>query len=205
MSIFDLKVKDRNGKEVSLADYKGKLLLIINSATQCGFTPQYAPLQDLYEKYEAKGLVILDFPSNQFGGQAPGTNEEIHTFCDMNYGIKFPSFSKIDVNGDNADPLFKYLKSEKGFSGFNIKHPLATVISDMLAADDPDYASKSDIKWNFTKFLVDRNGVVIERFEPTEEFEVLEKKINDLLQNNNCHIRTESIVGVRTDFVNKRF
>ncbi|HKL79787.1 MAG TPA: glutathione peroxidase [Mobilitalea sp.] len=181
MSIFDLNVKDRNGKEVSLAEYKGKLILIINSATQCGFTPQYAPLQDLYEKYEEKGFVILDFPSNQFGGQAPGSNEEIHAFCDMNYGVKFPSFSKIDVNGDKADPLFKYLKSEKGFSGFNMKHPLATVISGKLADSDPDYASKSDIKWNFTKFLIDRNGVVVERFEPTEEFEVIEKRINDLL------------------------
>ena len=157
MEIYNFKVKDNKGKEISLAKYKGKVLLIVNTATGCGFTPQYDGLQDLYEKYKEKGFEILDFPCNQFGEQAPGTAEEIASFCDARYGITFKQFAKIEVNGENADPLYKYLKSQKrGMFGENIK-------------------------WNFTKFLVDRNGKVVSRFAPTVEPKKLEKDIEELL------------------------
>ena len=118
MNIYDFTVKDRDGKDVNLADYKGKVLLVINSATECGFTPQYKGLQEIYNKYHEKGLEILDFPCNQFGSQAPGTDSEIHTFCTGRFGITFPQFAKIDVNGENESPLFAYLKNEKPFKGF---------------------------------------------------------------------------------------
>ena len=181
MNIYDFKANDRKGNEISLSDYKGKVLLIINSATQCGFTPQYDALQDLYEKYSDEGLIILDFPCNQFGSQAPGSDDEIYTFCDSNYGITFPIFSKVEVNGEHAHPLYQYLKSQKGFAGFDNSHPIAPKLTEILEASDPDYASKPSIKWNFTKFLIDRNGNVVERFEPTEDLFIVEGKIKDLL------------------------
>ena len=181
MNVYDFKAITRKGDEVSLSDYKGDVLLIINSATQCGFTPQYDALQDLYEKYAGEGLVILDFPCNQFGNQAPGSDEEIHTFCDSNYGITFPIFSKIEVNGENAHPLYKYLVSEKGFAGFDPAHPIASKLSEILSAADSDFANKPSIKWNFTKFLIDREGNVVERFEPTEDLFIVEDKIKELL------------------------
>lgn len=181
MSIYDFKVKNRHDEEVALADYKGKVLLIINSATQCGFTPQYDSLQDLYEKYMADGLVILDFPCNQFGSQAPGSSEEIYSFCDANYGVKFPIFSKIEVNGENADPLFQYLVSQTGFAGFNEAHPIASRLIAKLTEADPDFANKPSIKWNFTKFLIDRDGKVVERFEPTTDLSDVEDRIKELL------------------------
>lgn len=181
MNIYDFKVEDLYGDEVPLSNYKGKVLLIINTATKCGFTKQYDELQDLYEKYESEGFEILDFPCNQFGGQAPGTNEEIHNFCDATFGITFPMFSKIEVNGENAHPLYKFLVSQKGFSGFDEEHELTSVLNNMLSAEDPDFASKPSIKWNFTKFLIDREGNVVERFEPTESILVVEDKIKELL------------------------
>lgn len=181
MNVYDFKAMNKHGEEISLSDYEGKVLLIVNSATQCGFTPQYDTLQDIYEKYAGEGFVILDFPCNQFGNQAPGSDEEIYTFCEANYGIKFPTFSKIEVNGENAHPLYKYLVSKKGFAGFDMSHPIAPRLVEKLSADDPDYASKSSIKWNFTKFLIDRNGNVVERFEPTEDMFVVEDKIKELL------------------------
>ncbi|WP_183305961.1 glutathione peroxidase [Dysgonomonas hofstadii] len=142
MSIYDFKVKDVQGNDVSLDAYKGKVLLIVNTATKCGFTPQYKDLQDLYLRYKDKGFEILDFPCNQFGSQAPGTNEEIADFCEMKYKTTFKTFGKIDVNGDNADPLYKYLKSNsKGFLG-------------------------EAIKWNFTKFLIDKQGNITDRYAP---------------------------------------
>lgn len=157
MSIYDYAVADMNGGKQSLAEYKGKVLLIVNTATGCGFTPQYDGLQDLYEKYQAQGFEILDFPCNQFGNQAPGSDEEIVDFCNSRYGITFPQFHKIDVNGENEDPLYTYLKSQKsGLMG-------------------------SAIKWNFTKFLVDRQGNVVERFAPTKEPVALEKAIEKAL------------------------
>ena len=181
MEIYKFTVKDRKGNDVSLADYKGKVLLIVNTATRCGFTPQYTELEALYEKDSAKGLEILDFPCNQFGQQAPGTEEEIHEFCQLNYNTKFPQFKKIDVNGDNQSPLFAYLKSQKGFKGFDPNHQIGKILIDMLSKANPDYDKNPDIKWNFTKFLIDRNGNVIERYEPTEDIKVIEKAVEGLL------------------------
>ncbi len=181
MNIYDYKVEDAYGVETSLKDYAGKVLLIINSATECGFTPQYDALQDMFEKYEGSGFMILDFPCNQFGHQAPGSNQEIVSFCDSRYGITFPIFSKIEVNGDNACPLFTYLKSQKSFAGFDPDHPLTPMLESALNRIDPGYAGNSDIKWNFTKFLIDRDGNVIERFEPTADMAEVEAKVAQLL------------------------
>ena len=164
--IYDFKVKDMEGNDVSLSQYKGKVLLIVNTATKCGFTPQYEGLQKMYDKFKDKGLVILDFPCNQFGEQAPGSITSIHEFCTEKYNTTFPQFDKVDVNGDDQSPLFKFLKSKQGFKGFG-NGDSASFMDEMLKKQDPDYASKSDIKWNFTKFLVDRNGNVVARFEPT--------------------------------------
>jgi glutathione peroxidase len=181
MNIYDFKVRNKKGEEIALSQYEGKVLLIINTATQCGFTPQYDALQDLYEKYASEGLVILDFPCNQFGNQAPGTDEEIYSFCDSYYGVTFPIFSKIEVNGDNAHPLYKYLVSQKGFAGFAKEHQLTPVLDKMLSQADPDYKNDPSIKWNFTKFLIDRKGTVVERFEPTEDMFLVEDKVKELL------------------------
>ena len=157
MSIYDYEVKDSNGNIVSLKDYEGKVLLIINTATGCGFTPQYDGLQDLYEKYKEQGFEILDFPCNQFANQAPGTEEEIQSFCQSRYGVTFSMFAKVEVNGKNEEPLFGFLKSQqKGILGQNIK-------------------------WNFTKFLVDRNGNVVERFAPTTPAEKIDAKVANIL------------------------
>lgn len=181
MGIYDFKVLDGNGEKVSLSDYEGKVLLIINSATECGFTPQYDGLQDLYEKYADQNFVILDFPCNQFGNQAPGSNQEIATFCDSKYGVTFPIFSKIDVNGENTDPLFQYLKEQKTFLGFDPDHELTSVLEGIIEKIDPEFRTNSNIKWNFTKFLIDRNGNVVERFEPTTDLGYVEERIKELL------------------------
>ena len=169
MSIYDFKAMDDLGQEVSLSDYKGKVLLIVNTATRCGFTPQYKELEALYEKYHAEGLEILDFPCNQFGEQAPGTIQEIHKFCTANFDIQFPQFDKIDVNGSNEHPLYTYLKSQKGFGGFDLTDQRGKFMDDMLRKRDADFDKKSDIKWNFTKFLVSREGRVLKRYEPTDK------------------------------------
>ena len=181
MNIYDFNVEDVSGVETSLREYAGNVILIINSATECGFTPQYDDLQDLFEKYGENGFVILDFPCNQFGHQAPGSNEEIVSFCDSRYGITFPIFSKIEVNGENASPLYHYLKSQKGFAGFNPEHPLTPMLESALGRTDPNFSKSNDIKWNFTKFLIDREGNVVERFEPTAEMTEVEEKIVNLL------------------------
>lgn len=157
MGIYDFTVKARDGSDVSLSEYKGKVLLIVNTATGCGFTPQYKGLQSLYDKYKDKGFEILDFPCNQFANQAPGNEEEIHTFCTGRFGIKFPQFAKINVNGKNESPLYTYLKSQK--KGF--------------------FSSK--IKWNFSKFLVTKDGQVVERFAPTDTPEKIDSYIEKLL------------------------
>ena len=180
-SIYKHRVLDADGQEVALKSYKGKVLLIINSATQCGFTPQYAALQALYEKYRDRGLEILDFPCNQFGGQAPGTNEEIHQFCTTTYNISFRQFDKIEVNGPNASPLFTFLKKQQGFKGFG-NGQKAQSMDRMLKNRDADYAQSSDIKWNFTKFVVDRKGRVIARFEPTQDISEVETVIQTLIR-----------------------
>lgn len=166
-NIYNLLVLDPKGKEVSMNNFAGQVLLIVNTATKCGFTPQYEDLEKMYEDYKGRGFTILDFPCNQFAGQTPGTDEEIHEFCTLNYNTQFPRFKKIDVNGDNAHPLFKFLKSQKGFAGFNMNHPIAKILDEMLTKANPDYKENSDIKWNFTKFLINKKGEVVHRFEPT--------------------------------------
>ena len=179
MSIYDFSVKNRKGEDVNLADFKGKVLLIVNTATGCGFTPQYEGLENLYKKYHEKGLEILDFPCNQFGNQAPGSDEEIHEFCTLKYKTSFDQFAKVDVNGENESPVFKYLKEQQGFKGFEgLK---AKLLIPIVKAMDPDYKNNGDIKWNFSKFLVDRDGNVVERYESTVEPKKIEDKIVELL------------------------
>ena len=176
-SIYDFTVKDDAGKDVSLAEYKGKVLLIVNTATRCGFTPQYNELEALYEKYGKDGLEILDFPCNQFGEQAPGTIQEIHSFCTANFDIQFPQFDKIDVNGANEHSLYTFLKAQKGFGGFDTNDQQGKFMDDMLRKRDADFDKKSDIKWNFTKFLVGRDGRVLKRYEPTDKINAIEADI----------------------------
>ena len=180
MSIYDYSVPDTAGQEVSLSVFQGKVLLIVNTATGCGFTPQYKPLEEMYEKYHEKGFEILDIPCNQFAGQTPGTDEEIHEFCTLKYNTQFPQMKKSEVNGAGALPLYGYLKSQKGFEGFG-KGPKALAMSAMLKSIDKDYKNNPDIKWNFTKFLVDRQGNVVARFEPTADIKKVDAEVAALL------------------------
>lgn len=179
-TVYDFTVKDRTGKEVSLSDYKGKVLLIVNTATGCGFTPHYEPLEAMYKDLKEKGFEILDFPCNQFAGQAPGDAEEIHQFCTMKFGTEFPQFAKIDVNGDDAEPLFAFLGTEKPFTGFG-KGLKSAAMNKFTAMNNKKFGDKAYIKWNFTKFLVDRQGNVIARFEPTVDMEEVRKAVEELL------------------------
>lgn len=179
-SIYDYSLPKPDGTEVSMQDYKGKVLVIVNTATGCGFTPHYKDLEDMYEKYHDKGLEIIDIPCNQFAGQTPGTDEEIHQFCTLKYNTKFPQMKKSEVNGDGELPLYTYLKSQKGFEGFG-KGPKALMMSAMLKKIDKDYKNNPAIKWNFTKFLVDRDGNVVARFEPTADMKDVEKAAAALL------------------------
>ncbi|EQA35233.1 glutathione peroxidase [Leptospira inadai serovar Lyme str. 10] len=157
-NLYELTATLNSGKEKKLEDYKGKVLLIVNTASECGFTPQYKGLQEMYDKYKSEGLEILGFPCDQFGHQEPGTDDEIQNFCQVNFGVQFPLFKKIEVNGDGAHPVFKYLKKEA-----------------------PGLLGKS-IKWNFTKFLVDKQGNVIKRFAPTTPPEKIDEKVKELLK-----------------------
>ena len=168
MSVYDFTVKDRKGNEVKLSEYAGKVLLIVNTATGCGFTPHYTPLEAMYKEFREKGFEILDFPCNQFANQAPGSEDQIHDFCTLKFGTEFPQFGKIDVNGETADPLFAYLSTEKPFAGFGkgLKNLALNKFSDI---NNRKFGEKAYIKWNFTKFLVDRQGNVIARFEPTTD------------------------------------
>ena len=179
MSIYDFSVKTRKGEDVSLSNYKGKVLLIVNTATGCGFTPQYKELQELYTEFKDQGFEILDFPCNQFANQAPGNDEEIHTFCTGRFGITFPQFAKIDVNGEKAIPLYKWLTENTTFNGFG-KSPMGFVLSGVVKKSDKDYKNNGNIKWNFTKFLINRDGNIVERFEPTN-MKNLKAKIMKLL------------------------
>ena len=165
-TVYDFTVKDRQGNDVSLSEYQDKVLLIVNTATGCGFTPHYDPLEAMYKEFKEKGLEILDFPCNQFANQAPGTEDEIHEFCTLKFETEFPQFAKIDVNGENADPLFAWLASEKPFVGFGrgLKNAALKKFADM---NNRTFGDKTYIGWNFTKFLVNREGNVIARFEPT--------------------------------------
>ena len=180
MNVYDFTVTAQDGSQVNLKDYAGKVLLIVNTATACGFTPQYGPMQEIYEEFHDKGLEILDFPCNQFAEQAPGTDEEIHSFCQGRFGVTFPQFSKIDVNGDNASPLYKYLTTNTAFEGFG-KGPMGLVLAPIVKKMDKDYKNNGNIKWNFTKFLIDREGNIVARFEPTADMKLVKEKIAEQL------------------------
>lgn len=179
MNVYDFTVKDRNGNDVALSDYKGKVLLIVNTATECGFTPQYEDLQNLYNELEGENFEILDFPCNQFGNQAPGSDDDIHTFCTGRFGVTFPQFSKLEVNGDNAAPLYKWLTENTKFEGFG-NSDKREILEDIVGKMDPDYKNNGKIKWNFTKFLINKEGEIVARFEPTN-MEGLADKIKECL------------------------
>ncbi|MBR3569684.1 MAG: glutathione peroxidase [Oscillibacter sp.] len=180
MSVYDFTVKTRKGADVPLSDYKGKVLLIVNTATACGFTPQYKELQEIYDAHQKDGLEILDFPCNQFGNQAPGTDDEIHTFCTGRFGITFPQFGKIEVNGPGADPLYKWLTDNTTFDGFD-DNDMGRLLDEMFTKSDPNYQETSSIKWNFTKFLIDREGNIVARFEPTNSMDAVKEKVEAVL------------------------
>ena len=180
MGFYDQSITAPDGTEISMKDYEGKVVLVVNTATGCGFTPHYKDLEDMYEKYHDQGFEIIDVPCNQFAGQAPESDEEIHEFCQLKYKTQFPQMKKTDVNGDTATPLFKYLKSQKGFEGFG-KGPKALAMSAMLLKIDRDYKNNPEIKWNFTKFVIDRQGNVVARFEPTEKMSVVADCVAKLL------------------------
>ena len=180
MSIYDYSVPTPKGEEFSLKDYEGKVILIVNTATGCGFTPHYKPIEEMYEDFHDKGFEVIDVPCNQFKGQTPGTDEEIHEFCQLKYNTQFPQMKKSDVNGENALPLFTYLKSQQGFSGFG-KGPAALAMKTMLKKIDKDYENNPDIKWNFTKFVVDREGNVVKRFEPSIDMKEVRKFVESLI------------------------
>lgn len=167
MKFADFKVKNNRGQEVALSDYDGKLVLVVNTASKCGFTPQYEGLEKLYQKYKEKGLVILGFPCNQFLEQEPGSDADIASFCKINYGVTFPLFAKIDVRGKNADPLFRFLSEEAPFEGYELQKEAGKKIHDVVKQYYPDNLNGNEIKWNFTKFLIDRGGNVKSRFEPS--------------------------------------
>ena len=179
-SVYDFSVTRRDGSELQLSSLRGKVIMIVNTATGCGFTPQYEPLEKMYGKYHEKGLEIIDIPCNQFGGQAPGSDDEIHEFCQLHYNTTFPQMKKSLVNGEGELPLYTFLKSEKGFAGFD-ENKLTAILDGMLSKADPDYAKKPSIKWNFTKFIVDREGSVRARFEPTADMAMVEEFVRGLL------------------------
>ena len=179
-TIYDFSAETNQGEELNFSQYKRKVLLIVNTASKCGFTPQYDGLEALYQKYSDQGLVVIGFPCDQFGHQEPGSNEEIEEFCRLNHGVTFPLMAKSDVNGENANEIFKWLYSEKPFAGFGDSDK-GKFMDGMLSRQNPDYASNPDIKWNFTKFLIDRKGHVVARFEPVVTPEQMESEIEALL------------------------
>ena len=177
---YDSSVVAANGDMVPMSDYQGKVILVVNTATGCGFTPHYKDIEDMYEKYHAQGFEVIDVPCNQFAGQAPESDEEIHEFCTLKYNTRFPQMKKADVNGADAIPLFTYLKEQKGFEGFG-KGPKAMAMGAMMKTIDKDYKNNPDIKWNFTKFVIDREGNVVARFEPTAKMEDVAACVASLL------------------------
>ena len=179
-NVYDFTVKDRQGNEVKLSDYEGKVLLIVNTATGCGFTPHYDPLEAMYKEMRDQGFEILDFPCNQFANQAPGSDDEIHEFCTMKFGTEFPQFAKIDVNGDTADPLFAFLATEKPFEGFG-KGLKSAGLNKFAKMNNKEFGDKAYIKWNFTKFLIDREGNVVSRFEPTTDMDIVKDAVKNAL------------------------
>jgi len=179
-SFYGHTLTSRTGETVKTADLKGKVVLIVNTATECGFTPQYAPLEKMYRDLHAEGLEILDIPCNQFGGQAPGSDDEIHQFCTVHFNTTFPQMKKSEVNGENQLPLYAFLKSQQGFKGFG-EGKMADILRGHLAKVNPGYEKNDDIKWNFTKFVIDRKGNVAARFEPPAEMAEVEALIRKLL------------------------
>lgn len=179
MNVYDFSVKTQEGTDVSLSDFKGKALLIVNTATGCGFTPQYTELQEMYEEFKSQGFEILDFPCNQFGEQTPDSDEEVHDFCTGRYGITFPQYSKIDVNGDDAIPLYQWITANTKFAGF--EGPMGLLLRGVVKKMDKDYKNNGNIKWNFTKILIDRNGEIVERFEPTADIKKISAKLQEVL------------------------
>lgn len=179
-TVYDFSLQDKKGNNVSLEQYKGKVLLIVNTATGCGFTPQYEDLEAMYHKLKDKGLEILDIPCNQFGHQAPGTDEEIHKFCTVKFGADFPQFKKSDVNGANELPLYTWLKSQKPCQG-GYDEKLTGVMEKLYNEANPEPRKKDDIQWNFTKFLINREGQVVSRFEPIVDMKEVEKQVEAAL------------------------
>lgn len=179
MKAFDFTVEAQDGSKVELSQFKGKVLVIVNTATGCGFTPQYSELQEMYEELKDKGLEVLDFPCNQFADQAPGSDEEIHDFCTGRYGITFPQYSKIEVNGDNAIPLYKWITENTKFEGFS--GPMSVILKPIVKKMDEDYKNNGKIKWNFTKIIVNREGEIVARFEPTASIRKVAEKVKEIL------------------------
>ena len=183
--IYDITVKDMDGSDVSLANYKGKVLLIVNVASKCGLTPQYEGLEALYQKYKDQGLEILGFPCNQFLGQEPGTNEEIQSFCSLNYNVTFPLFDKIDVNGEAESPLYTYLKKQAPFKGYpEGTEEFAAMLDEIHQKTGTGFDQGDAIRWNFGKFLVSKDGKTILRFEPMVTPDMMEEAIQELLKVN---------------------
>lgn len=180
MAFYDFSVKNRAGEEVSLKSFEGKVVLVVNTATGCGFTPQYKAIEEMYEKYHDQGFEVLDIPCNQFAGQTPGTDEEVHEFCQLKYKTQFDQMAKSDVNGENQIAVFKWLKEQKGFEGFG-HGPAALAMDILLKKQDKNYKDTPDIKWNFTKFVVDRSGNVVARFEPTADMKKVEACVKETL------------------------
>ncbi len=175
-TVYDFKVKEKSGEYRSLEDVRGKVLLIVNTATGCGFTPHYDPLEAMYREFRDQGFEVLDFPCNQFANQAPGSDEEISQFCTMKFGTEFPQFAKIDVNGETADPLFVWLAGEKPFAGFG-KGLKFAALDKFAKMNNKEFGDKAYIKWNFTKFLIDRQGNVVARYEPTVDMDVVREAV----------------------------
>lgn len=182
MSIYQFEVENAYGDKVSLEEFKGKVLLVVNTASQCRFTYQFEELQKLYEKYQKQGFRILGFPCNQFDQQEPGTSNEAASFCQLKFGVTFPMFAKIDVNGKDAHPLFHYLKQKAPFQGFDESNMTEKLLKIKLANDYPEWLVGDDIKWNFTKYLIDKNGQVVDRYEPWEEPVDFEQDVQKLLE-----------------------
>ncbi|MCD7034642.1 glutathione peroxidase [Metabacillus sp. GX 13764] len=181
MSVYSFKAAAMNGREISLEEYSGKVVLIVNTASQCGFTFQYEDLQRLYDRYKDKGLVLLGFPCDQFDGQEPLDNAGIQQFCELRYGVSFPMFQKTRVRDEGVHPLFDYLANQLPFEGFNPFHPVSKLLIPLINDKHPEYMVGDSIKWNFTKFLIDRNGHVVKRFEATTDPLDMEKDIEALL------------------------
>lgn len=179
MNVYDFTVKAQNGEDVSLSSFCGKTLLIINTATGCGFTPQYTELQEMYEEYRDRGFEILDFPCNQFGEQTPGSDDEVHDFCTGRYGITFPQYSKINVNGANAISLHQWLTANIKFEGFD--GPMGLILRPVVKKMDKDYKNNGSIKWNFTKIIIDRQGQIVARYEPTADIKKIRARLEEIL------------------------